>query len=125
MTITGGVILVTHDGATRTFRSRDPLWEPGMGLYGPIIIGDNVFIGVNTILLPGISIGNESIVGAGSVVTSDIPSHVVAAGNPARIITTLGEYHKKAHLNSVNIDISSIKNKQAELTKHFGLDEKK
>ncbi len=52
----------------------------------PITLGNNVWIGGGAILLPGISIGDNSVVGAGSVVTRDIPANVVAVGNPARVI---------------------------------------
>src|SRR5262249_41348902 len=53
-----------------------------------IIIEDDVWIGANTIVLPGVTIGRGSVIGAGSVVTKSIPSMVVAAGNPARVIKT-------------------------------------
>jgi acetyltransferase-like isoleucine patch superfamily enzyme len=52
----------------------------------PIIIGDNVWIGGGAVILPGVSIGKNSVIGAGSVVTKDIPDDVVAAGNPCRVI---------------------------------------
>lgn len=52
----------------------------------PVIIGDNVWIGGGAILLPGITIGSNTVIGAGSVVTKDIPSNVVALGNPCRVI---------------------------------------
>ena len=52
----------------------------------PVIIEDSVWIGVNSIVLPGVQIGFGSVIGAGSVVTADIPSMVLAAGNPARVI---------------------------------------
>jgi maltose O-acetyltransferase len=52
----------------------------------PIAIGDNSWIGAGAILCPGVTVGGHSVVGAGSVVTNDIPAHVVAAGNPCRII---------------------------------------
>lgn len=51
----------------------------------PIVIGDNVWLGGGVIVLPGVSIGENSVVGAGSVVTRDIPANVVAMGNPARV----------------------------------------
>ena len=58
--------------------------------YGaPIMIGDNVWIGGGAIVLPGVTIGNNAISGAGSVVTRDIPADTVAAGNPARVLKTL------------------------------------
>jgi acetyltransferase-like isoleucine patch superfamily enzyme len=49
-------------------------------------IGDNCLIGVGAIILPGIRIGNEAVVGAGAVVTKDVPSNTIVAGNPAKII---------------------------------------
>ena len=55
----------------------------------PIRIGNNVLIGFNAIVLKGVTIGDNSIIGAGSVVTSDIPANVIAAGNPCKIIKKL------------------------------------
>ena len=55
----------------------------------PVTIGDNVWIGGSVTILPGVSIGDNVTVGAGSVVTRDIPSNVVAAGNPCRVIKKL------------------------------------
>ena len=55
----------------------------------PVVIGSNVWIGTRCIILPGVHIGDNVVVGAGSVVTRDIPSGVVAAGNPARIVKEL------------------------------------
>jgi acetyltransferase-like isoleucine patch superfamily enzyme len=51
----------------------------------PVFIDDDVFVGMNCLVLKGVSIGKGSVIGAGSVVTGDIPSGVVAAGNPARV----------------------------------------
>ena len=59
--------------------------------YGkPVSIGSNVWIGGNCVVLPGVSIGDNSIIGAGSVVTKDIPSNVVAVGNPCEVIKENG-----------------------------------
>lgn len=55
----------------------------------PIVIGDDVWIGGNAVVLPGVRIGSRCVVGAGSVVTKDVPSDVVVAGNPARVIRQL------------------------------------
>ena len=52
----------------------------------PIVIGSNVWIGMNAVILPGISIGDNVVIGAGSVVTADIPSDSIAAGNPCKVI---------------------------------------
>jgi len=52
----------------------------------PIKIGNNVWIGGNAIVMPGVTIGDNSIIGAGSVVTKDIPAHVIAVGNPCKVV---------------------------------------
>jgi len=57
----------------------------------PITIGDNVWLGGGVIVCPGVTIGENSVVGAGSVVTKDIPANVVAVGNPARVIRSIGD----------------------------------
>lgn len=68
------------------------LRNQGLEYARPITVGHNVWIGGNVVVLPGISIGDNSVIGAGSVVTKDIPSGTVAAGNPCRIIRTI-EHH--------------------------------
>lgn len=55
----------------------------------PITIGDNVWIGGGAIVLPGVTVGDDSVIGAGAVVTKDVPSGVVALGNPARVVRSL------------------------------------
>lgn len=60
----------------------------------PVNIGDNVWVGGSTVFNPGVSIGANSVIGAGSVVTKDIPANVIAAGNPARVIRPIGEKDK-------------------------------
>lgn len=57
----------------------------------PITIGDNVWLGGGVIVCPGVTIGSDSVIGAGSVVTRDIPAGVVAVGNPARVIRAIDE----------------------------------
>ncbi len=60
----------------------------GSDHYGPIIIGRRCFIGGGSTIMPGVTIGDESIVAAGAVVFSDVPPNCIAAGNPAKIIRT-------------------------------------
>lgn len=62
----------------------------GKGYGESIFIGDGVWVGINATILPGVSIGNNSIIAAGSVVTKDIPARVLAGGVPAKIIRSLG-----------------------------------
>lgn len=61
----------------------------------PITIGNNVWIGAGSIVLPGVTIGDNSVIGAGSVVTKDIPSNVVAYGNPCKVAREISEYDEK------------------------------
>jgi acetyltransferase-like isoleucine patch superfamily enzyme len=60
----------------------------------PIVIGDDVWIGANAVLLRGVQVGQGSIIAAGSVVTKDVPEHVVVAGVPANVIRTRGAAHE-------------------------------
>jgi len=60
--------------------------RPDDGQTAAIIIEDDVFIGMSSLILKGVTIGRGSVIGAGSVVTCDVPQHVVAAGNPARVL---------------------------------------
>jgi maltose O-acetyltransferase len=66
---------------------------------GKIIIKENCFIGANSILLPGIEIGPNTIIGAGSVVTTSIPPNSIAAGNPAKVIKSLDGYFKSGDIS--------------------------
>jgi maltose O-acetyltransferase len=63
----------------------------GLEIARPITVEDNVWIGGRAILLPGVRVGRNSVVGAGAVVTKDVPQNVVVAGNPARVIRRVGE----------------------------------
>lgn len=88
------VHLYTHDGSVHvlnsTYLKDSPCYKVGM-----IKIGSNCFLGHGTIVVPGVTIGNNVIIGTGSVVSRDIPSNCVAAGVPARVICSLEEYYKK------------------------------
>lgn len=65
------------------------------------IIGNNVFLGANAVILPGVNVGDNAIIGAGAVVTKDVPESVVVAGNPAKIICTVSQYIDKCNLRNV------------------------
>lgn len=81
------VLMATKVQIYTAYHPTDPETRlTGKELAAPIHIGDNVWIGGGAIVCPGVSIGDHTTIGAGSVVTKDIPSGVVAAGNPCRII---------------------------------------
>jgi acetyltransferase-like isoleucine patch superfamily enzyme len=91
LTITDGVRFVTHDGGVAVLRHE----FPDLDVFSPIHVGSRVFIGVQSIIMPGVTIGDDVVIGAGSVVTKDVPSGVVAAGTPCRQVTTLDEYRER------------------------------
>ena len=73
--------------------------------YGiPVTIGNNVWIGGNAVILPGVNIGDNVVIGAGSVVTKDIPSNMIAAGNPCRVIREITEEDKRYDFRRREID---------------------
>jgi acetyltransferase-like isoleucine patch superfamily enzyme len=90
-TIAPNVSFMTHDGGTWLFTEE----VPSLQKFGAIRISDNCFIGMNSIIMGNVTIGANSIIGAGSIVTKDIPPNVVAAGNPARVISPINAYREK------------------------------
>ena len=79
-----GVMVLAHDASTRR--------HLGYSRVAPVTIGRRAFIGARAVILPGVTIGDDAIVGAGSVVSGDVEAGTVVAGNPARVITTTEEY---------------------------------
>ena len=70
----------------------------------PVNIGDNVWIGANSVILPGITIGTNTVIGAGSIVTKDIPDNVVAVGNPCRVLRDINEHDKTYYYKNFKIE---------------------
>jgi acetyltransferase-like isoleucine patch superfamily enzyme len=91
VTVAGGVTFITHDGGAWVLREQ----IPDIQVFGPIIIEDNCVIGQAAILCPNIRIGKNSIVGAGSVVISNVPENTVVMGVPARPIGSVEKYKEK------------------------------
>jgi acetyltransferase-like isoleucine patch superfamily enzyme len=90
--ISTGVTFHTHDGGGWVFQDR----IPDIRVHGTITIEDNCMIGRSAHLLPNICIGRNSIVGAGSVVISDVPPNSIVMGVPARVISSLSKYEEKS-----------------------------
>jgi maltose O-acetyltransferase len=84
VTLAPGVKIFAHDASTKR--------HLGLTRIGKVAIGDRVFVGASTVILPGVTIGSDVIIGIGSIVISDIPSGVVAAGNPAKALFPLTEF---------------------------------
>lgn len=115
VTITAGVRFVTHDGGVWVMRRE----FPNIDVFGPIEVGSNVFIGLNAILMPGIRIGDDCVIGAGSVVVKDVPSGTVAAGVPARPLRTLAEYRQRALDAALHVRDMPETAKRVHLEKQF------
>lgn len=104
--ITSGVVILCHDYSLSVMRRVYGEW---IGEAQETVIGDNCFIGMNSVILMGTHIGNNVIVGAGSVVRGNIPDNVVVAGNPAKIICTLEEHYKNRKQKTIQEAISCAK----------------
>ena len=85
--LTKGVKIFTHGGALVARRK-----YPNYDVFGMVEVGDYCYIGTNSLIMPGVKIGNGSMVAAGSVVTKSVPPNMVVGGNPARILCTVDEY---------------------------------
>lgn len=120
-TISFDCAFVTHDGATKVIRHL-PDGNPETVIYGQINIGKNCFIGCRSVILPGVTIGDNSIIGAGSIVNKDIPSNTVAAGIPCKVICTLDEYREKHKDDFLYMVSLPYQEKKEYLLKHFNLE---
>lgn len=115
--LTGECQFLTHDGSTLIFRKEIPTLE----ITKPIKLGNDVFIGYRTLILPGVTIGNRCVIGAGSVVNRDIPDNSLAVGNPCRVIKTSDELLEKLKSNSLGIGHLKGKDKEIEIKKIFNV----
>jgi maltose O-acetyltransferase len=113
-TIADGTVILAHDASTKGYFNYSKV--------GKVYIGKNTFIGANCVILPNITIGSNVIVAAGSIVSSNLPNGVVAAGAPAKILCTTEEYIKK-HKERLNTRLFDISKKEHVLrgTDKYGL----
>lgn len=105
--ITAGVKFITHDGGVWVVREMMNMSD--IDKFGAITIGNNVHIGMNSIIMPGVSIGDNCIIGCGAVVTKNVPPYEIWGGVPARKIKTVAEYfqqheHAFEHTKQMNSD---------------------
>lgn len=114
--IASDVLFITHDGGTRVFNQEERYKK--VLKYGRITIRDNCVIGQRVIILPGVTIGPNSVVAAGSVVSRNVPPGVLAAGNPAKPVMTIHQYAEWSLAATPDYAFDEYKkNKRAFLTK--------
>ena len=83
----------------------DPeLRSRGLQYNMPVRIGKNCWLGAGVVVMPGVTIGDNTVIGAGSIVTKDIPSNVVAVGNPCRVMREVGEHDRQFYFRDKKID---------------------
>lgn len=122
--ISSGVSFVTHDGATWVFRDQDRYKD--VIRYGKIEIKDNCFIGTRSTILPGVTIGPNSIVGACSLVRNDVEPNSVYAGVPAKRICSIEEFAEKCLADTPNYNKNAyIENKRLEVLRVLSKQNKK
>ncbi len=85
------------------------LREKGYQYNAPVHIGKNCWIGAGVLIMPGITIGDNVVIGAGSVVTKNIPSNVVAVGNPCRVLREVNDHDREYYFKDKKIDWEDMK----------------
>lgn len=90
--IAAGVTILTHGYDWSVFKG---LTGEVLGSAGKVVIGDNVFIGMNTTILKGTTVGSNVVIGANSLISKDVPDNCVVAGNPQQIVMGISQYHEK------------------------------
>ncbi|OJV21641.1 MAG: capsule biosynthesis protein CapG [Bacteroidetes bacterium 41-46] len=113
--ITKEVLFVNHDGGTLLFRDKIPTLE----YTAPITIKNDVYIGVRSIIMPGVTIGNNCVIAAGSVVTKDVPDNSVVGGVPARFIKSTDDYLEGLKNKSLGLGDLKGKVKDDALKEYF------
>ena len=109
------VVNLDSDGGTLILRQE----VPDLEWTAPIAVGDDVYIGLRSIVLPGVTIGDRCIIGAAAVVTHDVPSNSVAAGVPARPLCTVDDYLQRMREKSLGLGHLSRTDKARELRRIY------
>ena len=116
--ITNGCKFITHDGGVWVIRQL--MDDNEIDLFGKIIVGNNVHIGMNCIIMPNVKIGNNVIIGCGAVVTKDIPDGEIWGGVPAKFIKQIDDYYDKHKSNFEHTKSLSVENKKSYLKNKLG-----
>ena len=115
--ITDGVKFVTHDGGTLIFRHV----VPDLEITKPIKVGNYVYFGTRSMVMPGVTIGSNCVIAAGAVVTRDVPDNTVVGGVPARKIKSSDEYFEKLKRESLHLGHLKYEEKDRALKKYYNV----
>ena len=118
--ISRGVTILTHGFEWSVLKD---IYGEVLGSSGRVKIGSNVFIGVNSTILKGVTIGDNVIIGANSLINKDVPNGVVCAGNPCKIICTIDDYYKKRKMSQFNEAKQLVNSYRERMGKEPKLDE--
>ncbi|WP_253957830.1 acyltransferase [Metabacillus halosaccharovorans] len=114
VTIAPQAYLLAHDASTKKSQNYTKI--------GSITIENNVFIGARSLIMPGVTVGENSIIAAGSIVTKSVPENSIVAGNPAKVLSTIDNYMQKMEkLKNTN----KVYDKQYTLAGNISQDKKK
>lgn len=116
-----GAHFLTHDGGVWVLRDLKEDYK-NIDLFGKITVGNNVHISPNATIMPGITIGNNCIIGFGAIVTKNIPDNSIAVGIPAKVIGTVDEYAKKHENDFIQTKHLSPTEKREMLEKLYNSD---
>lgn len=102
-------LLATNVTICTTGHPVHPELRPHGEMYSfPVKIGNGVWVGAGAIILPGVTIGDHAVIGAGSVVTKDIPANVVAVGNPCRVLREITGRDKEYYYHDLRVDMQEL-----------------
>jgi acetyltransferase-like isoleucine patch superfamily enzyme len=118
--VNAGVTFITHDGGVWVFRDDDSIEKSAeIDCFGEIYVGDNVHIGNNATIMPGVKIGSNVVIGCGAIVTHDVEDNSVMVGIPARKIETVQEYYNKnKHRFEYTKNLNSVEKKEYLIKKY-------
>ncbi|WP_261568587.1 glycosyltransferase [Frankia gtarii] len=114
--IADGVRFITHDGAAHRLRRE----HPDIDVVAPIRVGHDAVIGMNAIIMPGVTIGADVVIAAGSVVMRDVPARSLVAGAPARVVTDVEQWERRMLARSVGTGAMSPQRKREVFLDRFG-----
>lgn len=115
--IGSNVQFYTHDGGVHVLRIYEKYKD--IDLFGKIVVGNNVNICPNVMILPGVTIGSNVVIACGAIVTRDVPDNCIVAGVPARVVETLEKFVEKNEARFLHTKFMSVEEKRKATEEYF------